>query len=88
MLGVLLSESEGLLPSLAWLLPPALAAGVFGYGAAGAFGTRYWLRVVGWIGMLAGSLVLISLSFILWPIVLFEIPLLWKWTPQRSSDSA
>lgn len=83
-LGIVVTEDEGLVGPLAWLVPPAAAAGLFGYGAAGAFGTRYWLsRVVGWTGMLTGSLILISFSFILWPVVLAEIPLLWKWTPER-----
>jgi hypothetical protein len=84
MLGAVLQEPEGLAGPLIWITPPASAAGMFVYGTVGAFGTVNWmLWIVGWLGMLAGSLVLISFSFILWPVVLMEIPLLWRWTPGR-----
>lgn len=78
---ILIEEGE---PFLRWTLPvlagPVAAAALFACGSLGGLGTRYWAyRVTGWAGMLAGSFILISFSFLIWPVLLLEIPLLWKW---------
>jgi hypothetical protein len=80
-------------PILTWTLPilagPAAAALLFAAGSLGATGTRYWsYRVIGWIGMLLGSGILISFAFLLWPVLLLEMPLLWKWSQSPADATA
>lgn len=81
---VLLFETDrdpGDVPRLAALLAPGvLATGVFLWGTWAWTGTGAWAcRVLGWIGMAADSLVLVSFSFVLWPLLLSALPALWYW---------
>jgi hypothetical protein len=57
------------------LAGPLVAVGVYGWGLARPVGQRgRAIRVLGWFGMVAGSVALISFSFIVWPLLLLALP--------------
>ena len=58
----------------------ALPLAAFGYGLVAWKGRTAWIaRVAGWIGMLIGTIPLVSFSFLLLPLTLAASPMLLRW---------
>lgn len=75
-LAVSASEDNGdLLSTLLVVGVTPAAVGVYWWGLARPAGGRgQALRALGWCGMLVGSVVLISFSFVVWPLLLLAAP--------------
>ncbi len=67
-------------PLLAVCTLTAVSATIYGIGLAQPSGqSGRWLRIGGWLAMVAASTLLITFSFILWPLLLLALPYtLWR----------
>ena len=76
LLAAIASEGNGnFLVTVAVLAAPLAAAGIYACGILQPKGRRGQLtRISGWLAMLAGSIPLISFSFVIWPGLLLALP--------------
>ena len=76
LLSIIASEGNGdMVVTFAVLFGPLFSALLFARGTAHPTGNAgRFQRILGWIGMVAGSVALISFSFIVWPALILAAP--------------
>ncbi len=75
-LGLARGEGNGdFLSTMAVVAAPLGAGGLYYLGISKSQGNRGRIvRAIGWLAMLAGSVALISFSFVVWPLLLLAVP--------------